>query len=827
MTVRILCIISLLWAVLTPKTSFSQFTVSGIIQDAHTKEPVMYASVYFLKAGNGKTSDSSGFFSFRLPAMNNDTLEISYSGYQLYRIPVTAFASGKPLSIQLERGGLHAGVMTRVKINKGLFLWRKIMSRKKQYNRYNLDNFGYEAHNKLEVDVKNFQKNALLKGLILKPFSFILDNIDSTSEKEPFLPAYLVESISDYAFQKKPEKFRENFKASKTIGLNNESFSKLTGVMEQNVNIYNNFINVMDKDFVSPFNDNGDNFYTFSVADTQVVNGRKIYHFVFNPKHPGQNTFSGDAWVTEKTYQIQKISMYLGKEANINYIDRVSIFQEYIPLSDSVIFLNRDKFFADFRIMGKKTLTVIGRKTTSYRNIVINSDSLTTVFSNQKVQEQITSDSNMTQRSDSEWVKMRHDTLSKNEKAIYATAERLLADPKFQRLQHTLYFIGAGYKQFGKFEIGPWYNWVSADSLQGTRFRFDLGTTTKLNKNIYFHGYLAYGLRDRKFKGQAEAFWILKRQPRRIRLHAAYTNDIDYGISQLGEVSQDNIFSLAIRKPNNYRKFVQVQDIRFEVFNEWGRGLSTELFLAHRKFDPLRNLPPKSSFPTTNGTALTNFEVALKLRWAYLEKFIETDYFRTSIGTKYPIVEIVAAEGIRGIFNSAYQYTKLSLMVRDQMKISPLGTLKYKVYAGKVFGTLPYTYLENHPGNDLYYYNANTFSLMTRFEYLGDKYAGINLEHNVGSGLFRFIPLTRKLKWRQFWNVKTLWSSLSPANTALNNTSGSFKTLNGKTYLELGTGIDNILRVLRIDFVWRLLPTPLPANRSSRFGIFGSFQFQF
>jgi len=149
------------------------------------------------------------------------------------------------------------------------------------------------------------------------------------------------------------------------------------------------------------------------------------------------------------------------------------------------------------------------------------------------------------------------------------------------------------------------------------------------------------------------------------------------------------------------------------------------------------------------------------------------------------------------------------------------------VYAGQKFGTLPYPYLENHPGNDLYYYNANAFSLMTRFEYLSDRFAGVNLEHNVGSGLFRFIPLTRKLKWRQFWTAKTLWGALSPQNTALNNSTGSFKTLNGQTYLELGTGIDNILRLLRFDFVWRILPGPLPANRSSRFGIFGSFQFQF
>ena len=249
------------------------------------------------------------------------------------------------------------------------------------------------------------------------------------------------------------------------------------------------------------------------------------------------------------------------------------------------------------------------------------------------------------------------------------------------------------------------------------------------------------------------------------------------------------------------------------------------MFLSHRKFDPLLNLPLKSSFPVSSGESLTSFEIALKLRFAYLEQFFEGDYFRYSLGTKYPVVELMVTKGIPGVFNSAYSYTKLSATVKDFMKISPLGTLSYKVYAGQIFGTLPFTYLEIHPGNDLFYYNKSTFNLMNRFEYVSDKYAGFNVEHNIGSGIFRFTPLTRKLKWRQFWNVKTLWGSINTENKKVNNSTG-FKFLNGGNYTEIGTGIDNIFRVFRVDFVWKLAP-PSDISHYSRFGIFGSFQFQF
>jgi len=807
-------------------TKAQSFSFTGIIQDAHTKETISYASVYFQKSGVGKTSDSAGKFSFVVSRLAVDTLIVSYVGYKTAKVPMKDIKENSTIIIQLERGLAQNDVFVKVKLNKGLFLWKKIMSKKKQYNRYNLPNFGYEAYNKLEVDIKNFKPDKLKNNFLLKPFSFVFDNIDSTSEKDPFLPAYLLESISDYAFQKSPKKYIENIKASNTKGFANESISKLLGVMDQNVNIYGNYINVMDRDFVSPFNDNADDYYSFSVPDTQVVNGKKTFHFVFKPKRPGQNTFEGDAWVIAQTFQIQKISLYLGKGANINYIDRISVFQEFIPINDTVYFLNRDKFFADFSVLGKNSLTLIGRKTTSYRDIVISSDSITRLFKEQNIEEVVKTAPGLTNKTDDEWNTMRHDTLSVNEKAIYTTIDRLLAMPKFQKYQNNIRFLSIGYKDIGNFEIGPWFNWISANQWEGNRFRFDLGTNPGFHKNLYLHGYLAYGTNDQKLKGKMEAYWVIKRTPKRFRLHFSFSDDIDHGISQLGDVSQDNIFSSLVRKKDITRKFLRLRDVRMEAFKELGKGFSTEFFVSRRQFTPLQNLP--YIFPTDKGYPLTSFDVAVQLRFAYLEQFVEGDYFRYSLGTKYPIVELMVVKGIPNILKSAYDYSRFSLSIRDFVKISPFGTLRYKVYTGKVNGTLPFTLLENHPGNDFYYLSTSAYNLMTRFEYLSDRYAGVNIEHNIGSGLFRFLPITRKLKWRQFWNIKSLWGSLSDENLALNNNGADyFKTINGKNYFEVGTGIDNIFKLIRFDFIWSILPKGAKNPQISRFGIFGSLQFQF
>ena len=227
----------------------------------------------------------------------------------------------------------------------------------------------------------------------------------------------------------------------------------------------------------------------------------------------------------------------------------------------------------------------------------------------------------------------------------------------------------------------------------------------------------------------------------------------------------------------------------------------------------------------SKGEPLNTFEATLRLRFAYLEKFLENNLFRISLGSPYPITEIYFTKGISGLFKSSYNYTKLSGSISDYFTIAPYGSIYFNLFAGKTFGTLPYMLLDVHPGNELYYYNKYAFNMMNKYEFISDRYAGLHFEHNIGNGIFRLIP---KLKFRQFWNVKILGGSLSESNKLLNFKPGnSFQSLDGETYMELGTGVDNILRVFRLDLVWRVLPKKLVKQYDPTFGVFGSFRVSF
>lgn len=790
----------------------------------------------FMSSGSGRLSDSAGSFSFHFNEWPTDTLKITYVGYQDLLLVIDSLLISKArnnvidISLLLERGKYTNEVVVKQKIDRGLLMWRRIVRRKPQNDRYRFDNFSYELYNKLEVDIKNIRRDKWQNLPIIKKFNFVFNNIDTTEEGNPYLPVYLTEAISNYYYQKSPRKRREVFQGTKTMGVNNESVSRFLGGMDQNINFYSNFIPVFDKQFVSPISDNGDNYYRYKVLDTQVVNGRRLIHMSFTPKRRGENTFEGDCWAHDTTWAIQKMNLRLSKDANINYVDRLSLVQEFSLINDSTWFLTRDKFIVDLSFTGEKSLAAIGRKNTTYRNIVVNDGSVMRELARNQLIEETILPPQAQQATDSFWLESRHEELTKNEQAIYQTIDTLLKMPAFKRATKTLNFLATGYMNIGNYEIGPWFNWATANVQEGFRTRFDLATNKYFSKKILLHGYLAYGFKDREFKYMADVMYLFNKNPRTY-ISVSHRRDFDRGQQYYDAISQDNIFALAIRKTGVPVKFLMTEETKVDLFGSTKSGFSVTVGGAHKNFNPVLNLPYKSLLADDKGdSTIRTTEATIRIRYAYLEKFLETTFSRYSLGSDYPIAEVRYTRGISGVLHSKYDYHKLSASVAHYAKIPPFGNLYYNVFAGRTWGKLPYMLLDVAPGNEIYYYDKYAFNLMNRFEYLHDRYAGVNVEHNIGNGLFRFIPLTRKLKFRQFWTVKALVGSLSEENRNFNMPAGSdykFESLNGKTYVEVGTGVDNIFRLFRIDFIWRLAPSPLPPEPVKKFGVFFSFRLTF
>ena len=93
---------------------------------------------------------------------------------------------------------------------------------------------------------------------------------------------------------------------------------------------------------------------------------------------------------------------------------------------------------------------------------------------------------------------------------------------------------------------------------------------------------------------------------------------------------------------------------------------------------------------------------------------------------------------------------------------------------------------------------------MNFFEFISDEYIAASFTWHLEGFFLNRIPLLRKLKWREVVSAKGVMGRYNTKNNqAMELLENSF-TLEQKPFGEAGLGIENILKVLRVDGLWRL-----------------------
>jgi Family of unknown function (DUF5686)/CarboxypepD_reg-like domain len=829
-------IFSLLFIFSTATAQQSQY-IKGIVSNEFTKEPIPFASMYWKVAGFGVLTDSAGGFKLRKSTAEKDTLIASYIGYdKVYRPFNESLDTGK-IVIVLKTAKASNEVVIKSKSTRGLRWWKNIVAHKPENNPYKYESYSYELYTKLELDLNNVNRNSFQSIKLLRPFAFILDNIDSVTEKRPFLPVFITETLSDYYRSKNPEKTREIIKAAQTHGLKNESMLQFISGANQKINIYQDYMNLYGKEFISPISGFGDKYYYYKAADTQKVNGEKYFHLFFKPLRDGENTFDGECWIHSTTWAIQKISINLSQSADINFVNRMSVIQEFTRMKDGHWIFAKDKVIVDVSPFRKDKLTFIARKSSLYKDVKMDVEEIEKAVALNKTKDEVIVDDSARDKERSFWDDHRHEELSKNEKKIFWMIDTLKQVPLFKKLTNTVEFIVDGHKKYGKIEIGPWFKWISFNALEGLRTRFDLGTTDKFSKYLRLNGYLAYGFKDQKFK-QKIGFTYKIPKSKGFSIAASYTNDLDNGRVRYSddESTQDNVFNQILRRRGIPIKFLGYQEFKASITKEWPSNFGITTNITNTNYSAFRPLPSTLIYEQINSDKLTNTEFLLKFRYAPGERKFVTHRKNTRMKGNSPVYEVRLGKGLQNVLGGGFDYFKFNVSLTQKFRVPRFGNVTYNIYGGRIFGdSLPFMLLELHPGNEFYTYNANGFNLMNRFEYFSDKYIGFQVEHNIEKKLINLLPFLRKVKMRQFYNIKAVWGSETKANKEFNKTELNeyqLRSLGHKTYLEIGTGFDNIFKFFRIDFVWRFAP---PYNEGAglsnvqpvqKFGIFGSLKIQ-
>ena len=810
--------------------SYAQQTVvSGKITDAETGDAVPFANVLFKGTDVGTTTNFDGIYQLSTTEAV-DTLLVSYIGFVTRE---KAIASGETQTINIQ---LSPDVVSLQEVvfyageNPAFEVLRRVNRQREANDWQNLKAYAYESYTKVEMDVDHLPdagQNKLLHNL-----TSVLDSLKKIAGEDgnPIIPIFMSETISQMYYRNNPNLRRENVIKSKVTGVGLEAdswLSQLTGSSFQQYDFYDNWLNIVDKEFISPIATSGRGYYEYDLTDSLYVGEDFCYQLDFFPKSKQDLAFSGTVWITKKEYALRQIDVTVGDGVNLNYVEKIRIQQELAPTETGAWLPLKTRVLVDTEELGN-SLGILAKFYSANRDFVVN-DKKPTRFYETAVslsEQAYTYDSSF-------WNNHRYEPLTDTELNVYAMIDTLNDIPTIRTYATIIDIVVSGYKSAGPVDIGPYLYTYAYNSVEGSRFRLGGRTNTHFSNKWTLRGYGAYGIRDKRFKYGGGIDYILSRTP-----WTTLSVDYAHDLGQLGiyaeELADDNnyIFYAASFFGNLSRAY-RFDRSSVSLFRQLPAGFSTKLTLRNERFDPLFGFayletPHDQESPLNDRFATS--EVRIETRFARDEEFLQQGNRRISLDTRrWPIFKATYVLGVKNLLGGDFQYHKVQASIDQYLNLGFLGTSRYELEGSYVFNPLPYPLLTNHLGNESFFYTSAAYNTMNRNEFVSDRYVALHYQHSFQGFILNRIPLMRRLKWRLVASSNVLYGGLRQENLALlpetdavGEPLAPVNFLDKRPYVEVGYGIENILRVGRIDFFHRL--TYLDRPDVNKFHVKVSFQ---
>ena len=799
---------------------FNQTFLNGKVVNFITKEPLPFVKVMILKTPRAKLTDFSGDFKIKFTKKNIDSISFEYVGYFKQTIAINLFENKDSILIELKSNTTLDVIEVVSGKNPAFKVLKKINGHRKENDPSKLEAYQYETYDKIQFDMNNMDEQFQNKKYLQK-FKFIGDYIDTIDGKRT-LPILLTEQMTDVYNKTGPSQHIEIVQASHIIGINSLDLTKFTRDLNKEINLYDSYFEMFGKDFLSPISPIAKGFYNYRKLDDDTLGTTICKHLTFTPKRKGTALYKGEIWVTEDNYAIKKVNLNIPKDINLNYVSNMSIQQEYSMIDSTVWLIDKSKIQAEFRLINegteKKSLSVFIKKSSSKSNIIINQPKPFDFYTGAIILKD-----SANERSTEYWTKIRHDTLNTQEAGVINMIDSLKCNKTFKFYDKIIRFGLTGYWRVRKLEYGYLYSLYNKNEIEGNRVMVKLRTSKKFSKDHRFHVFGSYGFLDKKYKFGASYEWQVKNEPyEKFKLSYARRVEQLSIANRMGNVDNSFTTLFSLKKLN---KMTMTDKIIMSYEKDYARPFRSLSSIEWKNYIPVGIMKYNhinKPGDTVAVNSLKSFEIKNTITFTKKEKFLKINSRRLSLGSSVPIISIRHTLGIRGVAGSRYNYNRIDLLWKHRPKVGVFGKMRYEIYAGKVFGKVPFPLQNIHAGNETYYMQIRTFNLLNYYEFVSDTWLGVNFQHQLQGFILDRVPLLRKLKWRTVYGVKAVTGKYKPQNNkdillpSYSQTLSSFKP-----YAEATVGIENIFKFLRIDGIWRL--TYLDKPDVSRFGV----QFRF
>ena len=818
-------LIGVLLIVLPEYSVSQQVNIQGKVTDASTGEPLPYVNVALLPAnlGLGTMTDNNGKYTFTF-AVECKNILFSFVGYEPVTMSLADVKNGilnvklQPLATMLNEVVI-SDKRTRYtnRNNPAVDLIRMAIANKDKNRIEAQDTYEYERYEKISLSINDLNDSIKNKALFLK-FPFLLDNIDTSKLTGHLsLPVFLRENISIHYYKKQPKSEKEYLIASQMANFHDLIEQESIGVFLDGItgksNIYDNQIKVLENEYMSPMSPFAPTFYRYHILDTVNVSGISCIKLSVYPRNDQDFGFRGNLYITnDSAYAVKRVELAFTKNAAVNFVNEFSLIQEYMLIDDTWC-LMLDEVVIDFSLTKKKSM-VLGKRSNTYGKYQFNNPVADSIFMGIHKIEKI---SGYDLHSDQYWKDNRPVLLARSEQGIYDMIDDMKEDKTFSHVLSLIGIIYSGYIDVGKFDLGPVATFFSFNDIEGERFRISGKTNARLNKHLFFDGYVAYALKDEKFKYRLGAAYSFN--PRNL-------HQWEYPINLISIYYEDNIetpgqfflYGSADRLLSSFRLGQANQMVYHHTFSvqyerEYINGFSFKPSFSRRYENPTGKLEYVNADGNVNQIITT--QMGLRLRFAPNERFYQVQQNRYALNHTRPVFTVNYNYGMNDVWGSDYTFHRLEASIEKRSWFSSYGFADTWFKAGKIWGTVPFPLLIIHQANQNYAYQDEAYNMMNYMEFVSDQYAQLNFSYCLNGWLFNRLPLIKKLKWREFVTFKALWGDISEKNRPENSPElfhfpineheiPLMYSLTSQPYMEASVAIDNVFKFLRIDLVKRI-----------------------
>ena len=836
--IRYIILIALLQAVAGIFLSHAQsFTsASGIVKDSITGEPLPFVSVYFDGSTIGAMTDDNGTFTLQ----NNQgytKLAAASLGYDTKFIDLKPGKKNDNLEVLLKPTAFEISEVvvkpkrekyTR-KDNPAVELIKKVIAHKNDNRIEAKPEYQTEVYEKLSLSLDNFNPN-LDKNKFLKKFKFIKNYLDTSEfNGKPILTVSVRENLSDFYYRKSPKAEKTIVRAKRMQGIDKtlDDGGGITSNLEEifkSINIFDNNIPILLNRFVSPLSSTlATTYYHYYIMDTLDVGGDKCVDLAFVPANSESYGFTGRLYITlDGNYAVKKVLLNTPANINLNWVDKLRIEQEFKQMPDSTWVLDQENTFVNFYVV-KGTQQLYAHQLRNYDNYnfnVQNADSVFGLLGALHVLPEATA------QPDTFWTHNRPIPLKEKEDALKDLLGQLRKVPAFNAIIKTAEILITGYiptandKKVTKFDFGPMNTTFSANHLEGFRMRVGGMTTANLNPYWFASGYLAYGTNDRKIKYNLKLTHSFTKKEYHegenpvnnlsfIQEYDVYTPGQDFLFT-----SKDNIFvAWKVGEPVAKMQYIRKSVLQYE--KEWLNGLTWKSWIMNQNNEAAGTLQYIKRDESGNLYHIKDFttsEIGTQLRFAPGERAYNGRSGKESVfnlSKDAPVFKLSHQLGIKGVLGGDYNYNHTEISAEKRIWLSSFGHIDAQIKAGKVWDKVPFPLLILPNTNQSITIQPEAFHMMNALEFVTDQYVSFNATYYLKGWILNRIPGIKWLRLREVLSFNMIYGGLTDKNNPT-LTPGLFllpdgtQPLGSTPYMECSVGLENIFKILRIDYYRRL-----------------------